>query len=133
MRLPRTANLPVMSTQVLALRGAITLERDDRDHLLERVVRLLTEMIERNSLSSEDLISILFTATPDIHSVFPAVAARQIGLGDVPLICAQELSIDDSMPLCIRVLMHTNTELTRSELRHVYLEEARTLRDDLPG
>jgi chorismate mutase len=122
-----------MSTQVLALRGAITLERDDRDHLLERVERLLTEMIERNSLSSDDLISILFTATPDIHSVFPAVAARQIGLGDVPLICAQELSIDDSMPLCIRVLMHTNTELTRSELRHVYLEEARTLRDDLPG
>jgi chorismate mutase len=122
-----------MSTQVLALRGAITLERDDRDHLLERVERLLTEMIERNSLSSDDLISILFTATPDIHSVFPAVAARQLGLGDVPLICAQELSIDGSMPLCIRVLMHTNTELTRSELRHVYLEEARTLRDDLPG
>ena len=122
-----------MSTPVLALRGAITLERDDRDHLLERVERLLTEMIERNSLSSEDLISILFTATPDIHSVFPAVAARQMGLGDVPLICAQELSIDDSMPLCVRVLMHTNTELTRSELRHVYLEEARTLRDDLPG
>ena len=123
----------MMSTQVLALRGAITLERDDRDHLLERVERLLTEMIERNSLSSDDLISILFTATPDIHSVFPAVAARQMGLGDVPLICAQELSIDDSMPLCVRVLMHTNTELTRSELRHVYLEEARTLRDDLPG
>lgn len=133
MRLPRTANLSLMSTQVLALRGAITLERDDRDHLLERVERLLTEMIERNSLSSEDLISILFTATPDIHSVFPAVAARQMGLGDVPLICAQELSIVDSMPLCVRVLMHTNTELTRSELRHVYLEEARTLRDDLPG
>ena len=133
MRLPRTANLSLMSTQVLALRGAITLERDDRDHLLERVERLLTEMIERNSLSSDDLISILFTATPDIHSVFPAVAARQMGLGDVPLICAQELSIDDSMPLCVRVLMHTNTELTRSELRHVYLEEARTLRDDLPG
>ena len=133
MRLPRTANLSLMSTQVLALRGAITLERDDRDHLLERVERLLTEMIERNSLSSEDLISILFTATPDIHSVFPAVAARQMGLGDVPLICAQELSVDDSMPLCVRVLMHTNTELTRSELRHVYLEEARTLRDDLPG
>jgi chorismate mutase len=122
-----------MSTQVLALRGAITLERDDRDHLLERVERLLTEMIERNSLSSDDLISILFTATPDIHSVFPAVAARQMGLGDVPLICAQELTIADSMPLCVRVLMHTNTELTRSELRHVYLEEARTLRDDLPG
>ncbi len=131
--LPRTANLQAMSSQVLGLRGAITIDRDDREHLLQRVQRLLTEMIERNSLSHEDLISILFTATPDIHSVFPAVAARQMGLGDVPLICAQELSIDGSMPLCIRVLMHTNTDLTRSELRHVYLEQASALRDDLPG
>ncbi len=127
----RTANVKRMSIHVLALRGAITLDFDERDHLLERVERLLGEMIERNSLSHDDLISILFTATPDIHSVFPAVAARQMGLGDVPLICAQELSIDGSMPLCIRVLIHTNTELTRDELRHVYLEEARTLRDDL--
>jgi chorismate mutase len=121
-----------MSTHVLALRGAITLEADERDHLLERVERLLTEMMERNGVAHDDLISILFTATSDVHSVFPAVAARQLGLGDVPLMCAQELTIEGAMPLCIRVLMHLSTERPRSELRHVYLEQARQLRDDLP-
>ena len=121
-----------MSTHVLALRGAITLEADERAHLLERVERLLREMIDRNGVSHDDIISILFTATSDVHSVFPAVAARQIGLGDVPLMCAQELTIEGGMPLCIRVLMHLTTDRPRSELRHVYLEQARTLRDDLP-
>ncbi len=121
-----------MSTNVLALRGAITLERDERTHLLDRVTRLLSEMLERNDIRHDDLISVLFTATPDIHSAFPAVAAREMGLGDVPLICAQELDIDGAMSLCIRVLMHLNTERDRAELRHVYLEAARSLRDDLP-
>lgn len=121
-----------MSTSVLALRGAITLEQDEREHLLERVQRLLAEMIERNGLDHDDLISILFTATPDVHSAFPAAAARAMGLGDVPLICAQELDIDGAMPLCIRVLMHVGTDRRRDELRHVYLEGARSLRDDLP-
>jgi len=121
-----------MSTNVLALRGAITLERDERTHLLERVSRLLSEMLSRNEVDHDDLISILFTATPDVHSAFPAAAAREMGLGDVPLICAQELDIDGGMPLCIRVLMHLGTERTRDELRHVYLESARGLRDDLP-
>jgi chorismate mutase len=121
-----------MSTSVLALRGAITLERDEREHVLERVRRLLAEMLERNEVAHDDLISILFTATPDVHSVFPAVAAREMGLGDVPLICAQELDIDGAMPLCIRVMMHLVTERSRSQLRHVYLEQARGLRDDLP-
>jgi len=121
-----------MSTHVLALRGAITLEADERSHLLERVERLLTEMMERNGVGHDDIISILFTATNDVHSVFPALAARQMGLGDVPLMCAQELTIEGGMPLCIRVLMHLNTERSRDELRHVYLEQARQLRDDLP-
>lgn len=127
-----TANLAPMSTSVLALRGAITLERDERDHLLERVRELLTEMLDRNSVEHDDVISILFTATPDVHSAFPAAAAREMGLGDVPLICAQELDIDGAMPLCIRVMMHLTTSSARSELRHVYLEQARSLRDDLP-
>ncbi len=121
-----------MPTHVLALRGAITLESDEREHLLERVRRLLTEMIERNGLSHDDLISIFFTATSDVHSAFPAVAARQLGLGDVPLMCAQELTIEGGMPLCVRVMMHVTTDRPRDELRHVYLEQARSLRDDLP-
>lgn len=122
-----------MSQTVLALRGAITLERDERDHLLDRVERLLEEMISRNDVAHDDIISMLFTATDDIRSEFPAVAARRMGFGDVPLICARELDIDGGMPLCIRILMHLRTERTRDQLRHVYLEQARGLRDDLPG
>ncbi len=127
-----TANLARMPTSVLALRGAITLERDERGHLIERVTRLLGEMLSRNDVDHDDLISILFTATPDVHSGFPAAAAREMGLGDVPLMCAQELDVEGAMPLCIRVMMHLHTTRTRAELRHVYLEQARSLRDDLP-
>ena len=110
---------------------------DDEDvgfgeHLLERVRRLLTEMLERNGVEHDDLISILFTATPDVHSAFPALAARQMGMGDVPLICAQELAIVDAKPLCIRVMVHFTSPRSRAELHHVYLEGARDLRDDLP-
>ena len=121
-----------MSTTVAALRGAITLERDEREHMLERVTRLLTEIMDRNGLEHDDLISILFTATDDLHSAFPALAARQLGMGDVPLICARELDIDGGMPRCVRVMIHITTDRPRSELRHVYLEDARALRDDLP-
>lgn len=121
-----------MSTSVLALRGAITLDHDEQGHLVDRVQRLLGEMLSRNDVSHDDLISILFTATPDVHSGFPATAARSMGLGDVPLMCAQELDVEGSMPLCIRVMMHLTTDRSRSELRHVYLEQARGLRDDLP-
>lgn len=117
---------------MLALRGATTLDEDERDHLLDRVTVLLREMMERNGVHHDDLISILFTATDDLHSCFPALAARHMGLGDVPLICARELEIEGGMPRCIRVLMHLTTERSRGELRHVYLEEARALRDDLP-
>ncbi|MGB3410092.1 MAG: chorismate mutase [Microthrixaceae bacterium] len=121
-----------MTMNVQALRGATTLELDESEHLLARVEELLGEMIDRNGLQNGDLVSILFTATPDIHSVFPAVAARRMGYGDVPLMCAQELDIAGAMPLCVRIMMHINTDLARNDLRHVYLEQARSLRDDLP-
>ena len=115
-----------------ALRGATTLADDEADHLSERVQTLVSEMLERNGVAKEDLVSILFTATDDIHSMFPATAARLIGLGDVPLICARELDIAGGTPRCIRVLMHLETDRSRQELHHVYLEGARNLRDDLP-
>ncbi|UDY36259.1 chorismate mutase [Dermatobacter hominis] len=120
------------TTSVLALRGATTLDRDEKEHLLERVRELLTEMLEANGIDHEHLISILFTATPDVHSAFPALAARQLGMGDVPLICAQELDIVGAKPQCIRVLMQFNSERARADLHHVYLQDARDLRDDLP-
>jgi chorismate mutase len=120
-------------SNVRGLRGATTLDEDTGEQVFERVIALLEAMFERNDLDKDDLISVLFTATDDIHSVFPALAARKFGLGDVPLICARELDIEGGTPRCIRVLMHINTGLSRDELHHVYLEGAVTLRDDLPG
>ena len=122
-----------MPPAVRALRGATTVDVDTREQVYERVQALLRELLARNGVDHEDIISILFTATGDISSVFPAAAARAIGLGDVPLLCARELSIEDGTPLCIRVLMHLSTERPRNELHHVYLEGAKGLRDDLPG
>jgi len=117
---------------VRALRGATTVDKDTAEQVNERVQTLVATMLERNGVAKEDLISILFTATDDIHSVFPATAARMTGLGDVPLICARELDIEGGTPLCIRVMMHLTTERSRSELHHIYLEGAKGLRDDLP-
>jgi chorismate mutase len=122
----------VMSTAVRALRGATTVDADTREQITERVLTLLDEIFARNGVHHDDVISILFTATDDIHAMFPAEPARKYGLGDIPLICARELAIDGSTPMCIRVMLHLNTTRTRTELRHVYLEGAAGLRDDLP-
>ncbi len=100
--------------------------------MTERVQELITQMLERNGVVNEDLISIVITATDDIHSMFPAEAARGAGLGDVPLLCARELDIEGKPDRCIRVLMHVNTDKPRSALHHVYLEGTQALRDDLP-
>ncbi len=121
-----------MSRSLRAIRGATTVDVDTVEQVTERTVALLARVLERNGLTHDDLVSILFTATDDIHSVFPATAARTLGLGDVPLICARELDIVGGTPLCIRVMVHAETHLNRSELHHVYLEGARGLRDDLP-
>jgi chorismate mutase len=118
---------------VRALRGATTVDEDSVAQIEDRVVALMTEMFDRNDLHNDDLISILFTSTKDLVATFPATAARKFGLGDVPLICAQELDIVGSTPRCIRVMMHLDTDKTRAELHHVYLEGAQHLRDDLPS
>ena len=117
---------------VRGLRGATTVDADTREQITERTQALLTRMLERNGIDKEDIISVLFTATDDVHAMFPALAARDIGFGDVPLICARELDIVGGTPLCIRVLMHIHTDKARDELHHIYLEGAKALRDDLP-
>jgi chorismate mutase len=122
-----------MSLAVRALRGATTVDVDTAEEVKAKVVELVTAMLERNGVDHDDLISILFTATDDIHSVFPATVARAIGLGDVPLICARELDIVGSKPRCIRVMAHLTTERSRAELHHVYLGDTTDLRDDLPA
>lgn len=108
------------------------MEQDTEAEIDRAVVALLTELFDRNDLHNEDLVSIILTATDDLHAKFPAASARAFGLGDVPLLCARELDIVGSMQRCIRVLVHVNTERTRDELHHVYLEGAVGLRDDLP-
>ncbi len=120
-------------TTVRALRGATTVDVDTEEHIYERVIELLETIFERNAVDKDDLVSVIFTATDDIHSCFPAAAARKFGLGDVPLLCARELDITDATPRCVRVLIHLNTDVPRAELHHVYLEGARNLRDDLPS
>jgi chorismate mutase len=107
------------------------LQADDAQEMADAVAELVTAMMERNGLSSDDLVSILFTATPDLHSAFPAAAARGLGLSDVPLICAQELDIVGAMPRVVRVLAHAETGLPRAQIQHVYLRGAEALRQDL--
>ena len=121
-----------MPPAVRALRGATTFDVDEVSHVNQRVVALMDALLERNDVDHDDIISIIFTATDDLTCTFPATAARTIGLGDVPLLCARELAITDATPRCIRVLMHLVSDHTRADLRHVYLEGARNLRDDLP-
>ncbi|MGA3148121.1 MAG: chorismate mutase [Acidimicrobiales bacterium] len=121
-----------MSPTVRAVRGATTVDHDTPEAITERVVALLEQILDRNGLVEADIISILFTATEDIVSTFPATAARSMGLGAVPLICARELAITGSVPHCIRVMLHVESERSRDDIHHVYLEGAQGLRDDLP-
>lgn len=114
-----------------AIRGATCLQQDDAQEMAEAVTELLSEILTRNEVGLEDLVSIFFTATPDLHSAFPAAAARGIGLADVPLICAQELDVVGAMEKVIRVMLHVQTSSPRSEIKHVYLRGAEALRKDI--
>ena len=115
-----------------ALRGAITCDANTKDEITEKTQHLVQELLARNGLGHDDLVSIIFTATEELTAEFPATAARRLGLGDVPLLSARELTIDGALPRVIRVLVHCYTDRPRTELHHVYLGEARSLRDDLP-
>jgi chorismate mutase len=114
-----------------AVRGAICVASDDRDVLLSATERLLSELLERNAIETEDLVSILFTVTDDIRSVFPAEAARKMGLGKVPLLCAREIDVSGAMRSVVRVLMHFRSDAALDDVVHVYLDGAESLRDDL--
>lgn len=116
---------------VRAVRGATQLDTDDEQHMYDRVAELVTDVLEANGLDVDDFISLIFTATDDLHSAFPAFAARQLGFTDVPLMCARELEIEGGMPRVVRLMAHVETELSRSEITHVYLHGAAHLRRDL--
>ena len=118
-----------MSTR--AARGAIRVASDDREALLSATERLLSNLLERNAIQTEDLVSILFTVTEDLRAAFPAAAARRMGLGKVPLLCAREIDVPGAMPSVVRVLMHFHSDATLDDVVHVYLDGAESLRDDL--
>jgi chorismate mutase len=117
--------------QVRAARGAIVVAEDSPASVLDATRRLLDELLRRNVVETDQLISILFTATADLRSAFPAEAARRMGLGLVPLMCAREIDVEGSMPSVVRVLMHFHSEAPLAQVAHVYLDGAETLRDDL--
>ena len=117
---------------VRAVRGATRVERDDRDHVLLRSRELVREFLAANRLGSKDVVSILFSATPDIRSVAPALAARQLGLHDVALLCVQEMAVEGAMPGVIRFLAHVDLDSPDVSVRNVYLHGTETLRQDIP-
>jgi chorismate mutase len=117
--------------RVRAARGAIRVPRDEPGDVLSATERLLGELLARNGVANEDLVSVLFTATDDLRSAFPAEAARRMGLGLVPLLCAREIPVAGSMPSVVRVLVHFHTGASLADVVHVYLDGAESLRDDV--
>lgn len=113
------------------IRGAITIDEDTTSNVLEATTLLLQTIQLQNSFAVEDISSIIFTATCDIQSVYPAVAARTLGWNLAPLLCLQEMKVSGSLPFCIRVLITINSEKSQQEIKHIYLKEARVLREDL--
>jgi chorismate mutase len=113
-----------------ALRGAITVAENDADAILSATEELVTEVVGRNGLSNDDIVSCIFTCTDDLNAQFPAVAARNLGLNDVPLLCAREIDVPGALPRVIRLLVHCYADPERPA-RHVYLRDAVALRADL--
>jgi len=116
---------------VRAIRGAVQVDADDRDAILEATAELVTAVLDRNELTPDDVISVLFTVTPDLTAEFPALAARKIGFHAVPLMCSTEIPVRGAMPRVVRLMAHVETELTRARIQHVYLRGAAALRLDI--
>ena len=117
---------------VRAVRGATQVDANDRDKVIAGAAELVRAVLARNEIAPADLISVIFTATPDLTAEFPAYAARDMGITDVPLLCATEIDVPGAMPRVIRLLAHVESDLPRGEIRHVYLHGAAALRTDLP-
>ncbi len=117
---------------VRGLRGATTVEQNVAADILAATRELLQELLSANGISTyEEIVSAVFTTTPDVNAVFPAEAARSLGMSQVPLLCASEIAVPNSMPRCIRILLHINTDQPQSAMKHVYLREAKRLRPDM--
>ena len=117
--------------KVRAIRGATQLRFDDPQEMAVAVTELLAELFEKNGIVKADLISILFTSTPDLVCDFPAAAARKLDLGDIPLMCAQEIPVAGALPRVVRVMIHTYSQLSHGEMKHIYKRGAEVLRRDI--
>jgi chorismate mutase len=116
---------------VHAIRGATQVEADERDLIIEATTELVAEVMARNDLVTDDVISVVFTATTDLTAEFPALAARKLGFGEVPLLCCTEIAVPGGMPRVVRLLMHVETSTPRAAVQHVYLRGATALRLDI--
>jgi chorismate mutase len=112
------------------IRGATTVEANSREAILEATAELLAAMVKANDVKPEDVASAFFTTTPDLNAEFPALAARRLGWNDVPLLCGHEMAVPGSLSMCLRILLHVNTDKKANEIVHVYLRGARALRPD---
>ncbi|UCH85918.1 MAG: chorismate mutase [Dehalococcoidia bacterium] len=112
------------------IRGASTVEANSREAILEATAELLAAMVKANGIKPEDVVSAFFTTTPDLNAEFPALAARGLGWNDVPLLCGHEMAVPGSLPMCLRILVHVNTDKRANQIVHVYLRGARVLRPD---
>ncbi len=118
---------------VRALRGAITAEKNEREEILSAAAELVGELMRANSISAEDMIDIIFTVTGDLTAAFPAAGVRAMGISSVPLLDMAAPDIDGALKMCIRVMIHINTDKSNSELCHRYLKGAAVLRPDISG
>lgn len=118
---------------VRGIRGATSVATDEKSEVLSATRELLVELLKANGLENEfdEIVSVIFTTTRDLTSAFPAEAARAIGMSTVPLLCASEIPVADSLPRCIRVLLHVNTEKSQAQMAHVYMRDAKKLRPDV--
>lgn len=120
-----------MKHMVRGIRGAITIEENSADLILNATKTLIIAMVEANKVIKEDITSAIFSMTPDLNAVYPAEAARKLGWGQVPLMGCMEVSVPEGLPRCIRILMHVNTIKSQEEIKHIYLGEAKNLRKDI--
>jgi len=119
------------SMSVRAVRGATQVGSNTADAITLATQELLLEIMALNSLSADDVISVLFTSSPDLNATFPAAAARAVGFENTPLICSVEIDVPGALPRTIRVMAHVETELSKSEIAHIYLHGAKALRRDI--
>ncbi|MGB6836740.1 MAG: chorismate mutase [Dehalococcoidia bacterium] len=120
-----------MGIRCQGIRGATTVEANTREAILAATTELLTEMVRANEVRTEDVASVIFTTSPDLNAEFPAVAARTLGWTHVALLCAHEMNVPGSLPMCLRILLHVNTARGPDEIVHVYLRGAQVLRPDI--